>query len=141
MINRLHISSDKTLCFPASVAFPIHLWWLWCTPIIYTTICLLALRSRYHGSAINFLCAICNAPRPLRQMSSSYSLLLPCHLLACCILPCHHPHCICMFSKLASVPVSSFLPLSVLSRDTLARARAMSAILFYKWPENDLGMG
>ena len=25
----------------------------------------------------------CNAPRPLCQVSSSYSLLLPCHLLAC----------------------------------------------------------
>ena len=25
----------------------------------------------------------CNAPRPLRQVSSSYSLLFPCHFLAC----------------------------------------------------------
>ena len=25
----------------------------------------------------------CNTPRPLRQVSSSYSLLLPCHLFAC----------------------------------------------------------
>ena len=40
-----------------------------------------------------------------------------------------------VFSKLASVPVSSFLPLSVLSPDTLARARGMSGLLFYKWPE------
>ena len=48
----------------------------------------------------------CNAPRPMCQVSSSYSLLLPCLLLACRILPCHHPHCIFMFSKRASVRVS-----------------------------------
>ena len=41
----------------------------------------------------------CNAPHPMRQVSSSYSSLLPCHLLACCILPCHHLHFICMFFK------------------------------------------
>ena len=39
----------------------------------------------------------CNAPSPLRQVSASYSLLLPCHLLACCILSCLHVHCIIMF--------------------------------------------
>ena len=83
----------------------------------------------------------CDAPRPLRQVSSSYSLSLPCHLLACCILSCHHVHCIIMFSKLASVRVSQFRPLSVLSPDTLACAHGMSVILFYKWPENILGMG
>ena len=54
MIDRLHISSGKTLCFPASSAFLIYFWFLWCTPIIYTTICLLALHSRYHGLAIKF---------------------------------------------------------------------------------------
>ena len=32
----------------------------------------------------------CNAPDPMRQVSASYSPLLPCHLLACFILPCHH---------------------------------------------------
>ena len=83
----------------------------------------------------------CDALRPLRQVSSSYSLLLPCHLLACRILSCHHVHGIIMFSKHASVPASSFSPLSVLSPDTLACARGMSEILFYKWSENVLGMG
>ena len=34
----------------------------------------------------------CNAPDPLRQGSASYSPSLPCHLLACCTLPCHHLH-------------------------------------------------
>ena len=58
VIDRLHISSGKTLCFLASSAFPIYLWWLWCTPIIYTTICLMALPSCYHGLAINFLYGI-----------------------------------------------------------------------------------
>ena len=43
--------------------------------------------------------------------------------------------------KLASVPASPFLPLSVLSPDTLARACGMSEIVFYKWPGNVLGMG
>ena len=36
----------------------------------------------------------CNAPDPMRQVSAIYSSLLPCHLLACCILPCHHVHLI-----------------------------------------------
>jgi len=34
----------------------------------------------------------CNAPDPMRQVSASYSPSLPCHLLACCILSCHHVH-------------------------------------------------
>ena len=34
----------------------------------------------------------CNAPDSLRQVSASYSSLLPCHLLACCISSCHHVH-------------------------------------------------
>ena len=44
----------------------------------------------------------------MRQVSASYSLSLPCHLLACCILPCHHlhfischhVHCICIHVRL-----------------------------------------
>ena len=28
----------------------------------------------------------------MRQVSANYSLSLPCHLLACCILSCHHVH-------------------------------------------------
>ena len=43
--------------------------------------------------------------------------------------------------KLASVRVSSFSPLSVLSSNPLARARGTSEILFYKWPGDVLGMG
>ena len=81
----------------------------------------------------------------MRQVSSSYSSTLSCHLLACYISSCLHVHCIIMFSKLASVPVSSFSPLSVLSPDTIACARGMSEILFYKWPrkcsQNGLKVG
>ena len=34
----------------------------------------------------------CNAPVPMRQVSASYSPSLPCHLLVCRILSCHHVH-------------------------------------------------
>ena len=71
-----------------------------------------------------------DAPSPMRQVSSSYSPTLPSLLLACFISSCHHVHCIIMFSKLASARVSPFLPLSIPSPDTLARARGTSEILF-----------
>ena len=35
---------------------------------------------------------VCNTPGPMRQVSASYSPPFPCHLLACCILSCHHVH-------------------------------------------------
>ena len=76
----------------------------------------------FYGTRTIDLLDNCDAPRLLRQVSSSYSLLLPSLFLVCCILPCHHVHCIIMFSKLASVRVSLFSTLSVLSPDTLARA-------------------
>ena len=62
--------------------------------------------------------------------------LLACHAFHVMSSSALHHHVL----KLASVPVSSFFPLSVLSPDTLARARGMSEIVFYKWPENVLGM-
>ena len=34
----------------------------------------------------------CNTSDSMRQVSFSYSSSLPCHLLACCILACHHVH-------------------------------------------------
>ena len=34
----------------------------------------------------------CNAPDPMRQVFASYLPSLPCHLLACCTLPCHLMH-------------------------------------------------
>ena len=51
----------------------------------------------------------CNAPDPMRQVSASYSVSLPCHLLACCILSCHHVHFILhMHSSHASEPFPRF---------------------------------
>ena len=46
-----------------------------------------------------------------------------------------------VFQNLHPSGFPQFLLLSVLSPDTLARARGMSEIVFYKWPENVLGMG
>ena len=40
----------------------------------------------------NAIIGRCNAPDSMRQVSASYSSLLPCHFLACCILSCHHVH-------------------------------------------------
>ena len=54
------------------------------------------------------------------QVSCSYSPPFPCHLLVCCILPCHHLHFICMFFKTCIRP---FSPLSVSRSDTPVRAR------------------
>ena len=54
----------------------------------------------------------------------------------------HHVHCIgIVFIKLASVLVSQVLSVVHSEPDTLARARGTSGLLFYKWPENVLGMG
>ena len=80
----------------------------------------------------------CDAPRPMCQVSSSYSPSLPCHSLACCILPCHRLHFIIMFFKTC---IRSFSPLSVSRSDTLARARHPSQSLFREREKNILGMG
>ena len=79
----------------------------------------------------------CNAPDSMRQVSSSYSSLLPYHLLACCILPCHHLHCIIMFCKTCIRPLS---PLSVSRSDTLTRTRCTSQTLFREREKNVLRM-
>ena len=43
----------------------------------------------------------CNAPRPMCQVSSSYSLWLPCHCLHVMhLIPCHHVHFICIHVRL-----------------------------------------
>ena len=54
MIDRLSIRCGNTTpYFPASSTLPIYICWLWCTPFMYTTICLVAVCSCYHGLAIN----------------------------------------------------------------------------------------
>ena len=53
----------------------------------------------------------------MRQVSFSYSLSLPCHLLACCILPCHHVHFIlhtCSFHASELFPRCPFCNLALL---------------------------
>ena len=52
----------------------------------------------------------CDAPDSMRQVSSSYSPSLPCHLLACCIFS----SCAYMFVSC----IRAFYPLSVLQSDT-----------------------
>ena len=59
VIDRLSISSGNTTpYFPASSTFPIYISWLWCTPLMYTTICLVVVCSCYQGLAINSLYSI-----------------------------------------------------------------------------------
>ena len=59
VIDRLSITSGNTTpYFQASSTFPIYISWLWCTPFMYTTICLVAVCSCYHGLAINSLYSI-----------------------------------------------------------------------------------
>ena len=60
---------------------------------------LISLAFHYLPFASRF--TLCNAPRPMCQVSSSYSLLLPCHFLRFmhCI-SCHHVHFICIHVRL-----------------------------------------
>ena len=53
-----------------------------------------AMYSASHVDPATTLCLElhCNAPDPMRPVSASYSPSFPCHLLACCIFPCHHLH-------------------------------------------------
>ena len=59
VIDRHSISSGNTTpYFQASSTFPIYISWLWCTPFMYTMICLVVVCSCYHGLAINSLYSI-----------------------------------------------------------------------------------
>ena len=84
----------------------------------------------------------CNAPDSMRQVSSSYSSLLPCHLLACCIFAmsssAFHLH---VFKNLHPFGFPWFSPLSVSSPDTLSCTRCTFQFLFCEWEKNVLGMG
>ena len=85
---------------------------------------------------------VCNGPDSMRQVSSSYSLSLPCHFLACCILTCHHLHFICMFFKTSirsGPPGSLRCPFGV---QTHSHAPVTpSQTLFLEREKNILGMG
>ena len=87
----------------------------------------------------------CNAPDPMRQVSASYSLSLPCHLLACCILSCHHVHfiayvfvsCIRAFSPLSvlqsGAPMSPGVPFYLFSRVGVKRFRIGPGLVMRPW--------
>ena len=57
------------------------------------------LGSKISGRDLLLVEECCNAPDPMRQVSASFLPSLPCHLLACCILSCHHVHCIAYASE------------------------------------------
>ena len=103
-----------------------------------SSIFLSRLSPKISGRDLLLLEECCNAPDPMRQVSASYSPSLPCQLLACCFLPCHHLHCILMFFQTC---IRSFSPLSVSRSDTPTRARRPSESLFREQEKNVLGMG
>ena len=79
----------------------------------------------------------CNAPDSMRQVSSSYSPSLPCHLLVCCILSCHHVHFIlhtCLSHAFEHFPRCPFC------NPTLLRPPAPSFVSFRERVLNFLGM-
>ena len=97
-----------------------------CVLISYHPFFLFHLVPKISGRDLLLVEKCCNTPDPMRQVSSSYSSLLPCLLLACYILPCHHVHCI------AYVFVSSiraFSPLSILRSGTPMSSGALFCFL------------
>ena len=74
--------------FASSLEFSFHL-----IPFLFR------LGPKVSGRDLLLVEECCNAPDPMRQVSASYSPSLPCHFLACCTLPCHHLHFICMLYK------------------------------------------
>ena len=71
----------------------------------------------------------------MRQVSASYSPSLPCHLLACCTLPCHHMHFISchhvhLFSHTCSSHASEHFPHCPFHNPTLPHAPAHPSCLF-----------
>ena len=87
----------------------------------------------------------CNAPDPMRQVSASYSLSLPCHLLACCILPCHlllfischHVHRICIRVRLMHPSIFPVVRFAI-RRSYLLRRTPL--VFFRERVSNILGM-
>src|SRR4051812_37756164 len=75
----------------------------------------------------NIPLCLCNALVSMRQVSPSYSQSLPCHVLACCILPCHHVHCI---AYVFVSGIRTFSPLSVLQSGTPMSPGASFCLFF-----------
>ena len=94
---------------------------------------------------------MCNAPRPMCQVSCRYSLVLPCHCL--CVMhciSCHHVYFICIRVRLMhpsifpvvrfEIGFSRFSLLSVRSPDLSRVPRRPSQTLFRVRVLNVLGM-
>ena len=57
---------------------------------------------------------LCDAPRPMCQVSSSYSLWLPCHFLRVMhLISCHHVHFICIRVRLMHSSIFSRCPFCI----------------------------
>src|SRR3954462_12511805 len=73
----------------------------------------------------------------MRQVSASYSPSLPCHLLACCILPCHHVH---LMLHTCSSHASEHFPRCPFCNPALLCSPAPPFTSFSVWVVNFLGM-
>ena len=81
----------------------------------------------------------------MHQVSTSYSSLLPCHLLACCILPCLHLHFIsCRHVHRICIHVRfthpSFFPVIRFAIRHSYALRRPPLLSFREWVLNFLGM-
>ena len=79
----------------------------------------------------------CNAPDSMRQVSASYSPLLPCHLLVCCILSCQHVHFIL---HTCSSHASEHFPRCLFCNPALLCPPAFPFVSCCEWVLNFLGM-
>src|SRR4051812_45002423 len=73
----------------------------------------------------------------MRQVSASYSPSLPCHLLACCIFPCHHVH---LILHTCSSHASEHFPRCPFCNPALLCHPAPPLVSFRVWVLNFLGM-
>ena len=80
----------------------------------------------------------------MRQVSASYSLSLPCHLLVCCIfvhvmhpISCHHVHCICIRVRLMHPSLFPVVRFAIQRSYALRRSPFVSHC---EWVLNVLGM-
>ena len=85
----------------------------------------------------------CNAPDPMRQVSASFSPSLPCHLLAFCILSCHHSlrviMCISFCIRVRFLHPSIFPVVCFAIRHSYVPRRS-PFVSCYVWVLNFLGM-
>ena len=81
---------------------------------------------------------MCNTPRPMCQVSSSYSLFLPCDCLRVMLLiSCHHVHCICIHVRLMHL---SIFPVVRFASRRFVLLRWSFLALFRVWGLNISGL-